>query len=525
MRLGIDFGTTRIVVAVSDRGNYPVVAFEGPEGEVCEWYPPLVGVANSHRIYGWQAWAAQSDPAATVVRSLKRFLGDAGPNTPVAIAGLVAPLSLILAELAASLHNALRHNANLQIPAGEKLEIMLGVPAGANSNQRFLTVEAFRQAGFEVIGLLNEPSAASIEYGHSHREKATTKDAILVYDLGGGTFDASLVELDRNSHDVIASEGISTLGGDDFDHLLAEEALTEAGLSAEDLSQAESFRLQEEARRKKESLHPNSRRIPIDLDLVRPAWPQVFVPVANFYTRCEPLITETLNAVDDLCATAPPLEAIYVTGGGSELPLVSRILREHFKSKVSRSPYTRASTAIGLAIHAGQATGTILRDRFTRYFGVWREADSGARMHFDPLFAKGAALPNSGDPPLVQERRYNAVHNVGHFRYLECSHVSPDGHPAGDITVWDEILFPFDSKLSTQNDLETVPVGFTPTQPAIGERYTCGTGGELQVTIANLDAGYERTFRLGRWGALAQPIVPGKARKTAPRRKKSTASN
>ena len=90
---------------------------------------------------------------------------------------------------------------------------MLGVPANANSNQRFLTVEAFRRAGFSVLGLLNEPSAASIEFGH--RQKTTGR--ILVYDLGGGTFDVSLVELDAGTHTVLASEGISTLGGDDFD--------------------------------------------------------------------------------------------------------------------------------------------------------------------------------------------------------------------------------------------------------------------------------------------------------------------
>ena len=78
---------------------------------------------------------------------------------------------------------------------------MLGVPANANSNQRFLTVEAFRRAGFSVLGLLNEPSAASIEFGH--RQK--TAGRIVVYDLGGGTFDVSLVELDARNHTVIAS--------------------------------------------------------------------------------------------------------------------------------------------------------------------------------------------------------------------------------------------------------------------------------------------------------------------------------
>ena len=102
MRLGIDFGTTRIVVAASDRGNYPIVSFEAPDlegigGEVCDWYPVLAGVINGRRIYGWTAWAAQTDSQATVVRSLKRFLSEAGPQTPVDIAGHRAPLSVSLA--------------------------------------------------------------------------------------------------------------------------------------------------------------------------------------------------------------------------------------------------------------------------------------------------------------------------------------------------------------------------------------------------------------------------------------------
>jgi molecular chaperone DnaK (HSP70) len=525
MRLGIDFGTTRIVVAAADRGNYPVVTFDAPDMEVCDWFPPLAGILAGRRIYGWAAWTAQTDPHATVVRSLKRFLSEAGPQTPVDIAGEITPLSVILHELAASLLTAIRHHSNLNIPAGEKLEVMIGVPASANSNQRFLTVEAFRQAGFDVIGLLNEPSAASVEYGHSHRDKATRKEAILVYDLGGGTFDASLVELDDRSHAVIASEGVGTFGGDDFDNILAEEAIRAAGLTSSGLTQSEWFRLEEEARRKKESLHPNSRRIAIDLDLVRPGWPQVHVPVADFYALCEPLIAETLHAVDDLCARAQSLEAIYVTGGGSELPLVSRILRERYKSKVHRSPYTRASTAIGLAIQADQSAGYVLRDRFTRYFGVWREADGGARVRFDPLFDKGSALPNEGEPPLLQNREYLAVHNIGHFRYLECSHLTAGGQPHGDITVWDEIHFPFDSALLHVPNLDRLPVHRASLSQRVGERYRCGTGGDLRVTIANLDARYERTYRLGRWGALSEPIVPGQKRKAPARRKKSTNAN
>ncbi|MGH8337281.1 MAG: Hsp70 family protein, partial [Gammaproteobacteria bacterium] len=222
MRLGVDFGTTRIVVAASDRGNYPILTFDGPDGECFDWYPPLVAVSAGQLVFGWEAWHAQSEPGWTVLRSVKRLLQDAGPRTVIGLEGHPIPLGELLAGMAARLKRDLLEHSSLHARADESLQIMLGVPANANSNQRFLTIDAFQRAGFDVLGLLNEPSAASIEFGHRERaaRQARPPARILVYDLGGGTFDVSLVELDDRTHSVIASAGIATLGGDDFDILL-----------------------------------------------------------------------------------------------------------------------------------------------------------------------------------------------------------------------------------------------------------------------------------------------------------------
>jgi len=500
MRLGIDFGTTRVVVAAVDRGNYPILSFETSEGPM-DWFPPMVALRGTERRFGWSAWVSQAEPGWTFVRSLKRTLEDAGPQSLLEIDGRCHSLMDLLVGMTGELKRALGLEGSL--------EVMLGVPANANSNQRFLTVEAFRRAGFQVLGLLNEPSAAAIEFGH--RQKLTGR--VLVYDLGGGTFDASLVALDEKVHTVIASEGIVTLGGDDFDHVLAEMAVGEPALTG--LSAGELFRLLEECRRQKEALHPNTRKIVVDLDHCRVGWGQVTIPAAAFYERCRPLIEETIRTVARLVGD-DPIEALYVTGGGSELPLVSRILREAFGRRVRRSVYTRSATAIGLAIQADAASGYALRDVFARNFGVWREAEGGRLMVFDTIFPRGTRLPGPGEPPLAVERRYRPAHNVGHFRYLEASHVDGEGQPQGDIAVWDEVWFPFDPALGSHPDLQRVPVARFDAAAGqeLEECYVCTAAGTVGVTIRNVTAQYEREYAIGRWAPTAAPTVaPGKRRR------------
>jgi molecular chaperone DnaK (HSP70) len=502
MKLGIDFGTTRIVVSAADRGNYPLVPFETSEG-VFEWFPPLVAIHGDERRFGWDAYSMQGEPGWTIVRSLKRYLEDAGPHSQLDLGGKLVPLS----ELLSGIIGALRQALLAHFGESEALEVVLGVPANANSNQRFLTVDAFRRAGFSVLGLLNEPSAASIEFGH--RQKITGR--LLVYDLGGGTCDVSLVEISDGTHTVLASEGMPHLGGDDFDLVLAEMAIGQEALS--NLELAEVFRLDEECRRQKEALHRNSRRVVVDLDAVKEGLGQKTVSVADFYERCRPLLAESIEATARLVENIE-IEALYVTGGGSELPLVARVLREEFGRKVKRSEYTRSATAIGLAIQADAASGYTLREMFTRNFGVWREGDAGRRMIFDPIFPRGTRLPGAAEPPLTVRRRYQPVHNVGDFRYLEASHVAEDAQPSGDITVWDEILFPFDPALADAHSFDAVPVehSWPASHQEIEEHYSCDAAGVVTVAIRNLTSHYGREFRLGRWSGKTA-VVSAKPRK------------
>jgi hypothetical protein len=145
-----------------------------------------------------------------------------------------------------------------------------------------------------------------------------------------------------------------------------------------------------------------------------------------------------------------------------------------------------------------------IRDKFTRYFGVWREGDSGTRIIFDPLFPKGAPLPGPGEPTYDIQRRYHPVHNIGRFRYLECSQLDESGEPAGDVTLWDEIEFPFDPALS---DVKEVGVAHSDAARGqqIEEKYSSDASGTITVTITNLSAGYQRQYKLGRWATHESP--------------------
>ena len=183
---------------------------------------------------------------------------------------------------------------------------------------------------------------------------------LVVYDLGGGTFDVSLVTIGETEHTVVATDGIASLGGDDFDVLLSDLVIEEVEKAAKGrvrLKAAERFRWLEECREKKESITANTRKLTIDLDRVRAGLGLVTIAVDDYYERCRPLIEQTRFVVEDLLEghTDQQLDTLYVTGGAAELPPVARILRESFGRKVRRSAYMRSASAIGLAIRASSS--------------------------------------------------------------------------------------------------------------------------------------------------------------------------
>jgi len=511
VRLGIDFGTTRTVVACADRGNYPVIDFTDPAGDAIGFIPSVVAERDGELRFGFDATAVADDPSFTMVRSFKRLLSNPreGPADLVRLGQTALPVSDLITGFLSYVRESIltRMHTRRAKAHAERLQAAVAVPANAHSAQRFVTLDAFRRAGFDVLTMLNEPSAAGFEYTHRHRETLSARrDLVMVYDLGGGTFDASLVRMTGLRHEVLATAGVTRLGGDDFDAVLAMTALAQVGLDLDGLPERAAQGLLMQCLEQKERIHPNSKKLTIDLDalLGRDApRPELVVSVSDFYDACLPLVEETLDALLSLMSradVAPDLAevaGIYVVGGASELPIVARTLRDRFGRRVHRSPYPSAAVAIGLAIAADEGAGFLLSDRYARTFGVFREAASGREITFDPIFTRDTVLPPSASEPLTSTRSYRAAHNVGHFRFFECSEMDSEGKPRGDMALFGDVYFPFDPRLTGSGDLSVVPVERVAEEgPRIVERYSLDDHGIVDVLIRNLDSGHERAFRL-----------------------------
>ncbi len=503
MRVGIDFGTTHTVAAVVDRGNYPVVSFDGVDA----W--PSVVAANTagELLFGLDAAAVRHQPGWSVLRSFKRLLNEAGPRTEVNLAGRNYRLVELLTGFLAQLKSDLHHRSNAGLAPDETVEAAISVPANASSAQRFLTLDAFVAAGFHVVALLNEPSAAGLEYAHRYRSTITAKrEYVLIYDLGGGTFDASLLKMTGHVNEVVISEGIQRLGGDDFDEAIVNLVLNRSNLPEIDATRYDLLR--EECAVRKEAVGPQTRRFLVDLTAVDGVdRPPFSCNIDDVYVACAPLVDKTIEILRRVLhdptrgggeVTTSEVAGIYVVGGAGSFPLVSRMLRATFGEKrVKRSPHPFAATAIGLAVFLDTEAGFALSERFSRHFGVFREAEAGADVVFDPIVPKDAALPADGHSPLVVRRTYRAAHNIGHFRFVECSRVV-NGRPDGDVMPYDPVFFPFDPTLCDREDLGRQPVGRWNNGPDVEERYVVAPSGAVEVTLTTQPAGFKRTFRLER---------------------------
>ncbi|WP_122320748.1 Fe-S protein assembly chaperone HscA [Pseudomonas amygdali] len=360
LAVGIDLGTTNSLVAAVRSGlSEPLADAEGQVilPSAVRYHADRVEVGQSAKI------AASQDPFNTVL-SVKRLMGrgltdfkQLGEQLPYRFVGGESHMPFIdtvqgpksPVEVSADILKVLRERAESTL-GGELVGAVITVPAYFDDSQRQATKDAARLAGLDVLRLLNEPTAAAVAYGLDQKAEGV----VAIYDLGGGTFDISILRLTGGVFEVLATGGDTALGGDDFDHAIANWIVTDAGLSA-DIDPSAQRSLLQAACSAKEAL--------TDAESVEVAygdWRGTLTREA-LNALIEPMVARSLKAcrraVRDTGIELEEVEAVVMVGGSTRVPRVREAVAELF----GRQPLTQIDpdqvVAIGAAIQADTLAG------------------------------------------------------------------------------------------------------------------------------------------------------------------------
>ena len=351
--IGIDLGTTNSCVSVLEAGNATVIA--NAEGN--RTTPSVVAFKNGEIIVG-DAAKRQIVTNPEVVSSVKRLMGtsekvhvNGKDYTPEEIS------AMILSDLKKTAENYL----------GEKVDrAVITVPAYFNDAQRQATKNAGKIAGLTVERIINEPTAASLAYGLDK----DNSEQILVYDLGGGTFDVSILELGDGVFEVKATSGNNHLGGDDFDHRIVEYLLeTFKKENGVDLSKDKMAmqRLRDAAEKAKKDLS-GMTTTQISLPFISqgedgPLHLELSLTRAKFEELVDDLLQSTLtpvrNALKDAKLTAKDIDKVLLVGGSTRIPKVQELIEKELGKEPSKGVNPDEVVAMGAAIQGGVLTGEV----------------------------------------------------------------------------------------------------------------------------------------------------------------------
>jgi molecular chaperone DnaK len=367
--VGIDLGTTNSLVAYADEGRPVVVRDDNGDALV----PSVVSVGEDGTIYvGREGQRRLLTAPSRSVYSVKRFMGrgiedveheaallpfwvSGDPGGVVRIG--MADREFTPPEISAFILRELKHRAEEHFRERGDFDFevdraVITVPAYFNDAQRTATRDAGRLAGLEVLRIVNEPTAASLAYGLDKRDRGT----IAVYDLGGGTFDISILKVEDGVFQVLSTNGDTHLGGDDIDRLLLEQVLAEiAGPKEQDSTTVEAIR-RAVIQAKWDLSDIDETEIRIEPLPAAHAGYRRAITRADFEDLIRPLVERTLEpcrqALADAALQPSDIDEVVLVGGSTRIPLVRRIVEELFGRKPHSDLNPDEVVALGAAVQA-----------------------------------------------------------------------------------------------------------------------------------------------------------------------------
>ncbi len=367
--IGIDLGTTRSLVAVVRSGKAQVLEADNAKDNLLPsvvYYP-----ATGTPVVGVDALAHMADDPQNTIISAKRFMGrsqaDIKFSHPYQLSGAKDDMPAFVTsqgevspvEVSARILAALEQRATSALPADSIEGAVITVPAYFDEAQRQATKDAAQAAGIKVLRLLNEPTAAAVAYGLDQATEASEKESYyLIYDLGGGTFDVSILKLTDGVFEVLATGGNSALGGDDIDRLITNWLIKQLAIDPKDVSLHDKSILAQQAKAYKQALTDNEQ-VAIDSvineqnfkgTLSREDLLAIAEPVnRRTLSVCEQVLRDAKLSIDDL-------DEVILVGGSTRMPAVQQIVAEFFATE----PLCRLNPDEVVALGAAQTAHQLI---------------------------------------------------------------------------------------------------------------------------------------------------------------------